>query len=174
MAGGDAALIKSVEDFQDHPEFAEQQLVELGFRENDLMIGSTEGGQTWWVIGAVWKSVELTKRKPFILYGNTDEILIKNVERSRLFIESDKICKINCNVGHMALAGSTRMQSTTILMYGIGLTLLGCDELRKRRKQEVSWIEYAKGNVNSYEKYIKQTDFNSLAKLIDYEANLYK
>ena len=44
MAGGDAALIKSIEDFQDHPQFAEQQVVELGFRENDLMIGSTEGG----------------------------------------------------------------------------------------------------------------------------------
>ena len=47
------------------------------------MIGSTEGGETSWVIGSVWKSTELTKRKPYILYGNTDEILIKNVERSR-------------------------------------------------------------------------------------------
>lgn len=41
MAGGDAALIKSVEDFEDHPEFAQQHLVELGFQENDLLIGST-------------------------------------------------------------------------------------------------------------------------------------
>ena len=56
MAGGDAALIKSVQDFEDHPEFACQQLIELGFKENDLMIGSTEGGQTSWVIGAVQKS----------------------------------------------------------------------------------------------------------------------
>lgn len=30
----------------------------------------------------------------------------------------------------MALAGSTRMQSTTILMHAVGLTLLGCDKLR--------------------------------------------
>lgn len=44
MAGGDAALIKSIEDFEDHPEFAEQQLIQLGFKENDLLIGSTEGG----------------------------------------------------------------------------------------------------------------------------------
>jgi len=33
----------------------------------------------------------------------------------------------------MALAGSTRMQSTTILMYAIGLTLLGCDKMRAAR-----------------------------------------
>ena len=45
----------------------------------------------------------------------------------------DKIIKINCNVGYMALAGSTRMQSTTILMYAIGLTLLGCDKMRAAR-----------------------------------------
>ena len=83
MAGGDAALIKSIEDFEDHPEFACQQLVELGFNENDMLIGSTEGGETPWVIGAIWKSVELSKRKPYILYGNTDEILVENVERSR-------------------------------------------------------------------------------------------
>ena len=36
----------------------------------------------------------------------------------------------------MALAGSTRMQSTTILMHAIGIALLGCDKIRK--------IKYAK------------------------------
>ena len=44
MAGGDAALIKSVEDFEDHAEFAHQHLIELDFKDNDIMIGSTEGG----------------------------------------------------------------------------------------------------------------------------------
>ena len=45
MAGGDIALIKAVEDFEDHPEFAEQQMIDLGFGENDLLIASTEGGR---------------------------------------------------------------------------------------------------------------------------------
>lgn len=47
--------------------------------------------------------------------------------------------KINCNVGYMALAGSTRMQSTTILMHGIGLALLGCDKIRKLRYPALEW-----------------------------------
>lgn len=81
------------------------------------------------------------------MYGNTDEILCKNVERSRKFIESPKIHKINCNVGEMALAGSTRMQSTTILMHAIGLTLLGCDRLRQLTNPDVNWKQYAKKNV---------------------------
>lgn len=130
MAGGDAALIKSVEDFEDHPEFAEKQLEELGFGENDLMVGSTEGGETWWVIGSVLKSTQISKRKPYILYGNSDEVLSKNIERSREFIQNEQVIKINMNVGSMAIAGSTRMQSTTILMYGIGLSLLGNNKMR--------------------------------------------
>lgn len=43
MAGGDVALIKSVEDFEDHPEFAVQHMKDLGFTENDLLLASTEG-----------------------------------------------------------------------------------------------------------------------------------
>ena len=117
--------------------------MELGFGENDLLIGSTEGGETTWVIGAAWKATEISKRKPYILYGNTDEILIENIERSRKFIQSNKIEKINCNVGHMALAGSTRMQSTTILMHAIGIALLGCDRLRHQKYAGKSWREYA-------------------------------
>ena len=34
------------------------------------------------------------------------------------------------NVGSMGISGSTRMQSTTILMYGIGLSLFGYDRIR--------------------------------------------
>lgn len=48
----------------------------------------------------------------------------------------------------MALAGSTRMQATTILMHAIGLTLLGCDKLRtKRYPEHPNWTAYATNNV---------------------------
>lgn len=137
-------------------------------------MGSTEGGETSWVIGAVWKSTELTGRKPFILYGNTDEILSKNVERSREFIESQKVEKINCNVGEMALAGSTRMQSTTILMHAIGVALLGCDRLRALRGSKDDWDEYARSNLKDLEHYLASTDFKGLGQLIEEEADIYQ
>lgn len=66
------------------------------------------------------------------------------------------------------------MQSTTILMYGIGLTLLGCDRFRELRKQNMDWKQYAFDNVATFEKYIQETDFSTLAQLIEYEADLYK
>ena len=67
----------------------------------------------------------------------------------------------------MALAGSTRMQSTTILMYAIGLTLLGCDWIRKiKLKKELPWKDYAVNNVDKFLKYMRETDFSSLSKII--------
>ena len=88
------------------------------------------------------------------------------MQRSKEFILSDKINKINCNVGYMALAGSTRMQSTTILMYAIGLTLLGCDKIRNIKYPNMTWKEYAKYNVHTFLDYISKTDFLVLDKVI--------
>jgi hypothetical protein len=68
----------------------------------------------------------------------------------------------------MALAGSTRMQSTTILMYAIGLALLGCDKIRNIKYPNMSWKEYAKHNVNTFLDYITKTDFTILEKVIEY------
>jgi N-acetylmuramic acid 6-phosphate etherase len=52
MAGGDFALIKSVESFEDRVDYGERQLTELGFGPNDLLLSPTEGGETPFVIGA--------------------------------------------------------------------------------------------------------------------------
>lgn len=46
--------------------------MELGFSENDLLVGGTSGGSSHWVIGAIWKAAEVSKRKPFFLFGNPE------------------------------------------------------------------------------------------------------
>jgi len=125
MAGGDVALIKSIEDFEDVPRYAERQLAEIGFSEGDLLISCTEGGETPFVIGATEKALELSSRSPFFLYCNPDEILCELVERSRRVIQNPEIQSISLDVGPMALSGSTRMQASTVLMAAVGFCLLG-------------------------------------------------
>ena len=124
MAGGDVALISSIEKFEDYEKWGQDQLMELGFTDNDLLIGSSEGGETPWVIGAIEKASLYSKRKPWFLYCNPDDILVETIERSKKIIKNNKIHKINLFCGEMALAGSTRMQASTILTLGIGLPLL--------------------------------------------------
>jgi N-acetylmuramic acid 6-phosphate etherase len=55
--------------------------VELDFKAEDLLIASTEGGETPWVIGATIEASKISKHKPFFLYCNPDEVLF--VERSK-------------------------------------------------------------------------------------------
>jgi len=59
-------------------------------------------------------------------------------------------------------------------MYAIGVSLLGCDRIRKIRYPELGWKEYALFNINTFLKYITETDFSVITKLIEYETNLYK
>ena len=123
MAGGDFALIKSVESFEDRVEYGERQLMELGFGPHDLLLSPTEGGETPFVIGATNKATQVSSRKPYFLYCNPDSSL-KNIQRSEEVIQNPKIKKVNLTVGPMAISGSTRMQASTVLMLAIGVGLL--------------------------------------------------
>jgi N-acetylmuramic acid 6-phosphate etherase len=113
MAGGDFALIKSVEGFEDFAAFGKKQIGDLGVSNKDVVFAITEGGETSFVIGTAWKGVE-AGAKVYFVYNNPDEILCQHVERSREVIQDSRIEKINLTTGPMAITGSTRMQATTI------------------------------------------------------------
>lgn len=128
MAGGDVALVHSLEGFEDYPEFGARHLMQMGFTENDLLISSTEGGETPYVIGATEKAAEVSKHQPYFLYCNPDKILSEKVERSRKVLENGAIKKIQLFVGPMALSGSTRMQASTVLQLALGCALIEVDK----------------------------------------------
>jgi N-acetylmuramic acid 6-phosphate etherase len=122
MAGGDFALIKAVEGFEDFTEFGKKQIGELGVSAKDIVFAITEGGETSFVIGTAWKGVEVGA-KVYFVYNNPDEILCEHVQRSREVIQDSRIEKINLTTGPMGITGSTRMQATTIQLCVI-LTVL--------------------------------------------------
>src|SRR5437016_3666421 len=113
MAGGDFALIKAVEGFEDFTAFGKKQIGDLGVSSKDVVFAITEGGETSFVIGTAWKGVEVAA-KVYFVYNNPDEALCRYVQRSREVIEAARIEKINLTTGPMAITGSTRMQATTI------------------------------------------------------------
>ncbi len=163
MAGGDVALIHSIEKFEDFPEYGVRQLVELQFSGNDLLIATTEGGETPFVIGATNFAAENSKHSPYFLYCNPDDILIETVERSKEVILNPKIKKVNLSVGPMALTGSTRMQATTILMYFVGLSLLNAEKNIKDLILELDKLI----------SIIETTKFDFLADFILKESQIY-
>ena len=164
MAGGDVALIRSIENFEDFPQFGARQLLEAGFNDSDLLIGTTEGGETPFVIGAVEKASQVSKRKPFFLYCNPDKLLCEVAERSKRVIENADIEKINLTVGPMAVTGSTRMQSSTILLAVAGIALLYYNSSNEDIENE----------INAFVKFWNSADINFIGKFIVRETECYE
>ncbi len=71
MAGGDYALIKSVEGFEDFTAFGKKQIAELGVGAGDVVFAITEGGETSFVIGTAWQGLE-AGAKVYFVYNNPD------------------------------------------------------------------------------------------------------
>jgi N-acetylmuramic acid 6-phosphate etherase len=122
MAGGDYALIKSVEGFEDIAPFGRRQLGDLGVSRGDVVFAITEGGETSFVIGTAWQGLEAGARVVFV-YNNPDEVLRAHVRRSREVLDEPRIIKVNLTTGPMAITGSTRMQATSIQLLAM-LTVL--------------------------------------------------
>ena len=119
MAGGDFALIKSVEGFEDFADFGRHQLKEAGASAGDMVVAITEGGETSFVIGTAWQGLD-AGAKVFFVYNNPTDVLCRHVERSRRVIEEPRIRKVDLFTGPMAISGSTRMQATTIELLIVG------------------------------------------------------
>jgi N-acetylmuramic acid 6-phosphate etherase len=122
MAGGDFALIKSVEGYEDFPDFGRYQLRRMGVGEGDVVVAITEGGETSFVIGTAWEGLD-AGAKVFFVYNNPTELLRRHVKRSREVIEESHITKLDLTTGPMAITGSTRMQATTAELFIVASAL---------------------------------------------------
>jgi N-acetylmuramic acid 6-phosphate etherase len=163
MSGGDVALIRSIENFEDFPQYGARQLLEAGFKDGDLLIGTTEGGETPFVIGAVEMAAQISKRKPFFLYCNPDNLLCEVAERSKRVIQNTGIKKINLTVGPMAVTGSTRMQSSTILLAVAGIALFYYN----------SGNDVIENEIDAFKKFWNSSDIGFIRKFIIRETDFY-
>ena len=144
MAGGDFALVKSVENFEDFPEYGEHHLRDLGFKEGDLLIAITEGGETPYVIGTVHAALEASTVNPWFVYCNPKALLCKTVERSREVIENPRVHSLCISIGPMALSGSTRLQAASVQMLAVGAALFTVNPFELSSLLEVYLKEYSK------------------------------
>jgi N-acetylmuramic acid 6-phosphate etherase len=127
MAGGDAALVRSIEGFEDRWEDGERQMVAAGIRPDDLVIGVTEGGETTWVLATVDWATRHTAHQPWLLFCNPPELLIQRLDRCRRVLGNPKVVSWYLATGPMAIAGSTRLQATSVQMAAMGGALLAQD-----------------------------------------------
>jgi N-acetylmuramic acid 6-phosphate etherase len=187
MAGGDYALIKSVEGFEDFTAFGKKQITDLSVSSKDVVFAITEGGETSFVIGTAGAGVD-AGAKVYFVYNNPDEILCEHVQRSREVIQDSRIEKINLTTGPMAITGSTRMQATSIqlcvmltilemvaqdLMSGTGILPVLENEKAKDRLEACPTKFLAK--LEELHAGLKSPDFLAeLARIVALEESVYR
>ncbi|MES2965404.1 MAG: hypothetical protein V4760_16095 [Bdellovibrionota bacterium] len=160
IAGGDYAMVRSIENFEDHPEFGARQLHDLAFSPGDLLISVTEGGETPFVIGATEEGAKISTRKPWYLFCNPTDSL--RVERSRRVLTNPRVRALSLVTGPMAIAGSTRLQASTALMLACGAALFA--EVEKTSATDL---------ISKYREDLARVDFTGLAPLVVAESAIY-
>jgi N-acetylmuramic acid 6-phosphate etherase len=184
MAGGDFALIKSVEGYEDFPDFGRYQLRELGVGQGDVVVAITEGGETSFVIGTAWEGLD-AGAKVFFVYNNPTELLCRHVKRSREVIEEPRITKLDITTGPMAITGSTRMQATTAELFIVASAIeiamvrflqqrLTPSEIERLRLKEYSPDEYHRQLCELLEQLSNDDAVNMLAAATVFEEDIYR
>lgn len=179
MAGGDFALIKAVEGFEDVTSFGRRQIAEQQVCERDVVFAITEGGETSWVIGTAWEALD-RGAKVYFVYNNPDDVLREHVQRSREVLDEPGIEKVNLTTGPMAITGSTRMQATTVqlcvlltVMEMAATALLGETNVNARAVAEVParFLE----SVEHLHCSLQSSDFlEALAGFVEMEEAVYR
>ncbi|MDF2529449.1 MAG: hypothetical protein K0Q57_329, partial [Gammaproteobacteria bacterium] len=159
IAGGDAALIRSIERCEDYPEYGIKQLQQQGFTEQDLLISTTASGESPFILGASSYAAEHSKRSPWLLYCNPNETLLARNPAHP--ISNPRVEDFYIDAGAMALTGSTRMQATTAMLLAIGLPLL-------HSKLQIAT------SLQKLIDFLEHLNLNGLIPLIEAEADCYQ
>lgn len=143
-SAGDTSLIKSVEQFEDSPEFGISQLQQTGFKNTDLVIGLSASGESPFILSAIEYAHLNSNENPWLIYNNPTNTLIER--NSKHILNTLPIQSLALDVGGMALTGSTRLQATTAMLIALGIAIsqINCKEYLDQIYQIVSAYPFGK------------------------------
>ena len=173
MTGGDFALIRSVEFFEDYAEGGRRQAEALGVGEGDTFVAITEGGETSSVLGTLKYAAE-HGAKCFLVFNNPADLLRGYLDRCREAIDNPKVTVIDLYCGSMSVAGSTRMQATSSeqLLGSCAMEAALCRLMPRFAKETAA--DYTVAFENLLAGLESDAGRGMLAKAIEFEKGVYE
>lgn len=175
MTGGDYAIIRSVESFEDYTELGCAQARDMKVESGDLLIGVTATGETTSILGTA-KQALASGAKVWMVICSDPESIIGKLARVDAVFTHENCESLYMKCGGMALTGSTRMQSSTIEQAIIGAALeLSLDALlgQKESVQEKK-IALARGFAQCIAMLSTEKNVKAAVRQIETEAALYE
>ena len=132
MTGGDYAVIRAVESFEDSADLGREQAREWKLSSRDLLVGVTATGETTSILGTAVQALE-DGAEVFMLICADHRPLLEKMARARQVYLHPNCHVLTLPCGSMALTGSSRMQSSTFEQLCGTVALEGalCDILRE-------------------------------------------
>ena len=124
MTGGDYAVIRAVESFEDSTLLGRAQAKTWSFCEKDLLVGVTATGETTSILGTAAQALE-DGASVYMLICSDPKPLIEKMSRAKEVYGCPRCHVISLPCGPMALTGSTRMQSSTFEQFAAAVALEG-------------------------------------------------
>jgi len=173
MTGGDFALIRSVESFEDSLVGGERQAAALQVGAGDTFVAITEGGETSSVLGTL-RYAAAHGATCFLVFNNPASLLRARLERCREAIDNPNVTVLDLYCGAMALAGSTRLQATTSeqLLCSCALETALCRVLPRFASETAP--DFAAAFEATLAALETPESRRALAEAIDFECALYR
>ena len=112
MTGGDYAVIRAVESFEDSTALGYRQAEEWSLSPKDLLVGVTATAETTSILGTAQNALERGASVYMLVCSDPVPLTGKMERARRIYTHPDcRVLLLPC--GPMALTGSTRMQSST-------------------------------------------------------------
>ena len=124
MTGGDYAVIRAVESFEDSPALGMEQTRLLGLGKGDLLVGVTATGETTSILGTAMQALN-DGAAVYMLICADPKPLIGKMSRAKALYTNPGCSVLSLPCGPMALTGSTRMQSSTFEQFAAAVALEG-------------------------------------------------
>lgn len=124
MTGGDYAVIRAVESFEDSTALGAEQARQWHLGPKDLLVGVTATGETTAILGTAVQALS-DGASVYLLICADPKPLIEKMERARAVYNHPNCKVLTLPCGPMALTGSTRMQSSTFEQLAGAATLEG-------------------------------------------------
>ena len=174
MTGGDYALIHSVEFFEDYQEFGKEQVKELDLGSGDLLIGITATGETTSILGTVSEAAD-RGADAFLIICVEEEIPKKRLKRARQVFGKTNVTVIDMPCEPMAIAGSTRMQSTTLEQLIAGASLeIALNRIIQERLGSSSLIDYKDAFEDLINTLQQKESVSAIGACIKFEEEIYR
>lgn len=170
MTGGDYALIRAVESFEDYIQLGKMQSRELSLGKYDILVGITATGETTSILGTATQALEDGASVWMIICTNPSTILGK-LKRADDVYTHPACSSLYIPCGGMAVTGSTRMQSSTIEQALIGSALELA--LAGFQQQQMDKDLLIRGFQSCIDTLRKESAMHTMAAQTELETELY-